>query len=57
VRPFWETLTQEERVQLLSISLDDLRVRAKDLTARMRKQAGVEIQTTCCPAMHRCSKP
>ena len=42
VRPFWETLTQEQRVQLLSIDLQDLHARAKDVAARQRKQAGEE---------------
>ena len=41
VRPFWETLTQEQRVQLLSIDLDDLQARAKDVAARQRKQDGM----------------
>jgi len=46
VRPFWETLTQEQRVELLSISVDELRTRAKDVVARLRKQAG-EYCTEC----------
>lgn len=40
VRPFWETLTHEERVELLSITVDDLRTRSKDVVARLRRQAG-----------------
>ena len=41
VRPFWETLTQEQRVQLLSLSLEDLRAKAADVTARLKRQSGV----------------
>lgn len=46
VRPFWETLTQEQRVELLSISVDELRTRAKDVVVRLRKQAG-EYRSEC----------
>ncbi|BDA41097.1 probable inactive ubiquitin carboxyl-terminal hydrolase 54 at C-terminar half [Coccomyxa sp. Obi] len=42
VRPFWETLTHEERVELLSITVDDLRARSKDVVARLRRQAAAE---------------
>lgn len=41
VRPFWETLTQEQRVQLLSLSIDELRAKAAEVTARLRRQTGV----------------
>lgn len=40
VRPFWETLTQEERVQLLSLSIEELRAKACDVTARLKRQSG-----------------
>ncbi len=45
VRPFWETLTQEERVELLSITVEDLRARSKDVVARMRRLAGAHTFT------------
>lgn len=44
-KPFWEGLTQEQRVEILTISIDDLRSRAKDVAERLRKQAG----TVLCP--------
>ena len=40
VRPFWETLTQEQRVELLSLSIDELRAKAADVTARLKRQSG-----------------
>lgn len=40
VRPFWETVPQEERVTLLSLSLEELRVRAEELTQRQIKEHG-----------------
>ena len=40
VRPFWETLSKEERRQLLTLCTDDLRERAVLLTDRYQKQAG-----------------
>ena len=42
VRPFWETLTQEDRVELLSITVEDLRARSKEVVARLRRQAGTQ---------------
>ncbi|GLI67376.1 hypothetical protein VaNZ11_011557 [Volvox africanus] len=39
VRPLWETLTQEERIKLLSINLDSVRARAKQLAEAARQQA------------------
>ncbi|GLC41576.1 hypothetical protein PLESTM_001216400 [Pleodorina starrii] len=39
VRPLWETLEQEERVKLLSIDLDSVRSRAKQLAEAARQQA------------------
>ena len=33
VRPFWETLSQEQRVQLLSLGLEELRAKAAEVTA------------------------
>jgi len=40
VRPFWETVPQEERVQLLSVSLEELAARAQELRARALKEQG-----------------
>ena len=40
VRPFWETVAQEERVKLLSLSLEELRARAEELTQRALKEQG-----------------
>lgn len=42
-KPFWEGLTQEQRVEILTISIDDLRNRAKEITERLRKQAGTVL--------------
>ncbi|GIL82776.1 hypothetical protein Vretimale_8343 [Volvox reticuliferus] len=39
VRPLWETLAQEERIKLLSIELDSVRARAKQLAEAARQQA------------------
>lgn len=40
VRPFWESLSQEERVKLLTIDLTALRERARQVTETARQQAG-----------------
>ena len=40
VRPFWETVPQEERVALLSLGLEELRVRAEEITQRQLKEHG-----------------
>lgn len=40
VRPFWETLGQEEREKLLSIDIESVRARAKQLAEAARQQAG-----------------
>ena len=45
VKPCWATISDEERVQVLSISLEELRLRAIDLAEKARKQAGMP-----CPA-------
>lgn len=42
VRPLWETLDQAERINLLTIDLDSLRARAKQLAEAARQQAGEE---------------
>ena len=46
VRPFWETLTQEQRVQLLSLSIEELRAKAADVTARLKRQSGAPAAHT-----------
>ena len=46
VRPFWETLTQEDRVELLSITVEDLQARSKEVVARLRRQAGMQHHQT-----------
>ena len=38
--PFWDSLPQEERVKLLTLDLDSLRARAKQLAEAARQQAG-----------------
>lgn len=43
VRPFWEALSQQERVDLLTLSLDELRPRAKEIADSRRKQAGTTL--------------
>ena len=40
VKPCWATISDEERVQVLSISLEELRLRGIDLAEKARKQAG-----------------
>ena len=40
VKPCWATTSTEGRVELLSISLEELRLRAIDLAEKARKQAG-----------------
>ena len=42
VRPFWETVPQEERVTLLSLGLEELRVRAEEITQRQLKEHGAQ---------------
>ncbi len=43
VKPFWQSRTQTERVQLLTISLEELRQKAKDLAEASRKPAGKSV--------------
>lgn len=44
VKPCWETIPDEDRVELLSVDLDDLRLRAIDLADKAKKQAALEAQ-------------
>lgn len=40
VKPCWETIPDEQRVELLSVDLNELKVRADDLAEKSKKQAG-----------------
>ena len=40
VRPFWTSLTQERRLDLLSIPLSEVKQRAAEVSARQRKEQG-----------------
>ena len=40
VKPFWETLPQDERGKILSVNVAELRQKAAELAERLRKQAG-----------------
>lgn len=44
VKPCWETIPDEDRVELLSVDLNDLRLRAIDLADKAKKQAALEAQ-------------
>lgn len=41
VKPCWATTSDEGRVELLSITLEELKLRALDLAEKARKQAGM----------------
>ncbi len=51
VKPCWETIPDEDRVELLSVDLNDLRLRAIDLADKAKKQAG-QISYHACAAHH-----
>ncbi len=51
VKPCWETIPDEDRVELLSVDLNDLRLRAIDLADKAKKQAG-QISCHGCAASH-----
>ena len=40
VKPCWETIPDEQRVELLSVDLTELKIRADDLADKAKKQAG-----------------
>ena len=40
VKPFWRSLSQERRLDLLSIPLNDLKERAAEVGARQRRERG-----------------
>ena len=44
VKPCWENIPDEQRVELLSVDLSDLKLRAIDLADKTKKQAG----QSCC---------
>ena len=45
VRPYWETLSHEDRVDLLTLDVDFLRQRAVEVTAKTQKQIGNSAST------------
>lgn len=59
VRPLWETLTQEQRVELLTVDLPTLREKAKLVLEQARQQAGeagmtkLEQAVTDLPALYK----
>ena len=40
VKPFWETLPQDARSKILTVSVTELKQKAAELAERQRKQAG-----------------
>ena len=51
VKPSWAQTSNETRVDLLSISLEQLRLKAIDLADKAQKQAGnYHEYSTCCSA-------
>ncbi|KAL3153768.1 hypothetical protein ABBQ32_013356 [Trebouxia sp. C0010 RCD-2024] len=42
VKPCWETIPDEQRVELLSVDLNELKVKADDLAEKAKKQAALE---------------
>ena len=40
VKPCWETIPDQQRVELLSVDLNELKLRADDLAEKAKKQAG-----------------
>ena len=47
VKPFWESLPQEEQLGLLSIPLSELKERAAEVGARQRKEQGWQAAYCC----------
>ena len=43
VKPFWESVPQEERLDLLSIPLNELEQRAAEMGAWQRKEQGGQV--------------
>lgn len=53
VKPCWETIPDEQRVDLLSVDLNELKLRADDLAEKAKKQAGTDNK----PCNHRSNSP
>ena len=49
VKPCWETIPDEQRVELLSIGLDELKLRADDAADKAKKQAGLLLTLDVLP--------
>ena len=49
VKPFWEGQSAEQRVEILTVSVADLRKRAAELVEKQRKQAGTALKLLWCP--------
>ncbi len=45
VKPYWETLSHDDRVDLLTLDIDFLRQRAVEVTAKTQKQIGNSAST------------
>ena len=50
VRPFWESLSQAQREELLTVGVEDLRAYAQRTTQRLRKQAAAEAAAAAAEA-------
>lgn len=46
VRPYWDTLSNEQQVDLLTLDLDFLHQQAVEVTSRSQKQLG-EAHSSC----------
>ncbi len=53
VKPFWETISQEARTKILTVSVTELKEKAADLAEKQRKQAGKLSCTShiCCNSL------
>ena len=47
VKPFWESVPKEDRLDLLSIPLSELKQRAAEVGARQRKEQGGRATSYC----------
>lgn len=52
VKPCWETIPDEQRVELLSVDLNELKVKADDLAEKAKKQAGTGMSLQLCHPAH-----
>ena len=55
VRPYWETLSHEERVDLLTLDVEFLRQRANEVTAKAQKALGAAVASDKCIMLLACS--